>query len=325
MSSSCTVIPRDLPALATGWFYAELSVTSLLKQWRQQSTQQPVVLLDFTSLRAQRLATAQQNVAANLAVELAHHPLTYLTLPIIAWPEITVSLSLPKVVLPRHTLAATADLASHFTLAFAVALALLFAGPIAVLETQSIISRATSNFDHYQTVSEPNLVPSVTPTPTPEPTPSITSPRDVFSLSIPELGIESTITPNVNPAQPQQYQKALQEGIAHAAGSGLPDQLDVSKTIYLFAHSTDAEWNIARYNAEFYGLKDAAIGQKITLRFWGQDYQYEITDKQIVPADDTTWLMPQWDQEQLVLQTCYPPGTTWKRLLVIAQPVAIEK
>ncbi|MCD8484243.1 sortase [Candidatus Woesebacteria bacterium] len=33
-------------------------------------------------------------------------------------------------------------------------------------------------------------------------------------------------------------------------------------------------------------------------------------------------MAPQTEREQLILQTCYPPGTTWKRLLIIAVPEA---
>ena len=95
-----------------------------------------------------------------------------------------------------------------------------------------------------------------------------------------------------------------------------------NKTIYLFAHSTDAPWNIARYNAQFYGLKDAKEGQEIRLRFWGEDKMYRIVRTEIVPASDTTYLQPQTEKEQLILQTCYPPGTAWKRLIVVAEPLS---
>ncbi len=312
---------RDFPSLETGWFYSELKINPAVRSWKRQKRTEPVVWLDLTALRQQRLESAQALVITTTANQLAAHPLAHLALPVIAWPQITLALSLPEVPLPnKKVVAQTLDWTSRFSLAFAVALALLFAGPIAILETQSLVGRAIRNINPV----EQSVTEAPEPTIAPDPTPNITSPKDIFSISFPDLGIESTITPNVNSADAKAYRTALKEGIAHAAGTGLPGQLDVNHTIYLFAHSTDGTWNIDRYNAQFYALKDAEPGQIITVRFWGEDFRYRITDKQIVAADDTIWLQPQFESEKLVLQTCYPPGTTWKRLLVIAEPVPIE-
>lgn len=302
----------DTPCLESGWLCGEIPL--------ECAPHGPTVLFDFSQLRAQRLASAQQLAVANTAISLATHPLATFSLPVIAWPQLTIALSVPEVHWPRAKIASTLNYASHFSLAFAVALALLFAGPIAVLETQSLISQAQYRFSANKPITQlPN------PEPQPAPTaPLINSPRDVFSINISALGIESTITANVDTAQPNDYENALKEGIAHAAGTGLPGQLDVSQSIYLFAHSTDNTWNITRYNAQFYGLKDAEIGQEIDVRFWGEDYRYAITAKEIVPAADTTWLQPQFEGEKLILQTCYPPGTAWRRLIIIAEPIVSE-
>jgi sortase A len=291
-----------------------------VRSWKRQKRAEPIVWIDFTALRRQRNESAQQLAFTAIATQLAEHPLAHWALPVIAFPEITLALSLPEVPLPtRHRVSQTLDWASRFSLAFAVALALLFAGPIAILETQSLVSRAVrliepAKNDLIATAPEPLSAATMEP--------NITSPKDIFSISFPDLGIESTITPNVDPADPKAYRDALKEGIAHAAGTGLPGQLDVNKTIYLFAHSTDGTWNINRYNAQFYALKDAQPGQLVTVRFWGEDFRYRITETKIVAADDTSSLQPQFETEKLVLQTCYPPGTTWKRLLVIAEPAS---
>ena len=38
-------------------------------------------------------------------------------------------------------------------------------------------------------------------------------------------------------------------------------------------------------------------------------------------ADDLSIVKDTHDQDVLILQTCYPPGTTWQRLLVLAEPI----
>src|SRR5262249_41872912 len=93
-------------------------------------------------------------------------------------------------------------------------------------------------------------------------------------------------------------------------------------TTYLFAHSTDSFWNVGRYNAVFYLLKDLKVGDDIIVFFQNRRYNYKVTETKIVdPSEVSLLTKAQQSDEQLVLQTCWPPGTTWKRQLVIAKPV----
>jgi len=43
-------------------------------------------------------------------------------------------------------------------------------------------------------------------------------------------------------------------------------------TIFLFAHSTDAPWNIIRYNAVFYLLRELDAGDGIIVFFLGKRF-----------------------------------------------------
>ena len=240
--------------------------------------------------------------------------------PKIALPSITV----PQFVKPHIEVSRLLNLSSHFFLGGAVALLLLFAGPILILESQPLISRAIENFEQWNPLITKPIAqdPAATPSPSPSIEPLITSQEDVFSVSIPDLDITSSVVANVDANDSKAYTTALKKGIAHALGTGLPEQLEFSKTIYLFAHSTDAPWNILRYNAQFYALKDAEPGQEISLTFWGKTYSYTIESKHIIEAQDTSYMQPQMEREQLVLQTCYPPGTSEKRLIIVATPSA---
>lgn len=139
-----------------------------------------------------------------------------------------------------------------------------------------------------------------------------------FSIVVPKINAKAKIVPNVHPGDKEEYLAALKEGVAHAVGSAFPGQ---KGTIFLFSHSTNAEYNVERFNAIFYLLKELENGDKIIIFYAGQKFTYIVVDKQTVPAEDTNWLTEQTEEEKLILQTCWPPGTSLKRLIVIAKPV----
>jgi len=138
-----------------------------------------------------------------------------------------------------------------------------------------------------------------------------------FSVYIPFLKTKSVVIPNVDPFNEQEYSEELSKGVAQAKGTGFPGE---GKRIFLFAHSTNSLLNIAQYNAIFYDLGKIPEGEVVELYYNGEVHQYRVTEKKVVAATDVQWVSPK-DGEELILQTCYPPGTSWKRLLVFATPV----
>lgn len=138
-----------------------------------------------------------------------------------------------------------------------------------------------------------------------------------FSLNIPKIAAYANIIPNVDAGNFGEYSKALKEGIAHAKGTNFPSQ---GKVVYLFSHSTDSPLNFSRYNAVFYLLGRLEKGDRIYVYFLDQKYTYLVSQKIIASADDTSWLKDNGEGERLILQTCDPPGTSLRRLLVIAVP-----
>ena len=140
-----------------------------------------------------------------------------------------------------------------------------------------------------------------------------------FSIVIPKIGADAKVLANVNPANEDEYLKALKLGVAHAKGTSLPDQ---NGTIYMFAHSTDNFWDVGRYNAIFYLLKDLDIGDNAIIFYNNKRFNYTVTDKKITDPSDVSYLInSKKTDNQLVLQTCWPPGTTWKRLLISAEEI----
>jgi LPXTG-site transpeptidase (sortase) family protein len=150
--------------------------------------------------------------------------------------------------------------------------------------------------------------------------PSIEAATDEFSVSIPAIGASANVITNIDPYDEVAYSEALKKGVAHAAGTGLPGQ---GERIFFFAHSTNSPVNFSQYNAVFYQLRLLSEGDRIFINFNGESYLYIVREKVVVGAGDTHWLTEASSSEELVLQTCDPPGTTVRRLLVIAEPAAL--
>ena len=138
-----------------------------------------------------------------------------------------------------------------------------------------------------------------------------------FSVYIPKISAKSNVLANVDISDKNSYLESLKKGVAHAKGTYFPGQ---GNTVYLFAHSTDTSLNIQNYNAVFYLLRKLEPGDQIITYFADQKYVYKVTETHTVSPDNINWLIPS-GEEELILQTCDPPGTTWNRLLVVAKPV----
>ena len=142
-------------------------------------------------------------------------------------------------------------------------------------------------------------------------------PKDTnFGIVIPKINANSSIIDNVDPSKENVYMAALQKGVAHAQGTALPGE---KGNTYLFAHSVGNIWEVANYNAVFYLIKELEKGDKIELYYQGRKYVYTVYEKKIVEASEVGYLYTQTDGKMLTLQTCWPPGTRLKRLLVFAK------
>ena len=178
--------------------------------------------------------------------------------------------------------------------------------------------------------------PQITPTPPPAgsistgvdnfsqvlagPKEQILIPKDTqFSIIIPKIGANVKVYPNVDPSSENKFLPILQKGVAHAKGTVFPG---MKGNTYLFAHSTDNFWNVGRYNAVFYLLKDLTPGDEIVIFFQNKRYNYVVKSSKISDPSDVSYIVNSQKQEKqvLILQTCWPPGTTWKRLFVFAEP-----
>lgn len=150
----------------------------------------------------------------------------------------------------------------------------------------------------------------------------IPEPKDAnFGIVIPKINVNVRVVPNVNAEKSSIFLPALLNGVAHARGTALPGE---NGTILIFAHSALYDWDIAKFNAVFYQIKDLAIGDEINLFYNGRRYFYKVFDSQIVKPTEVSFLLED-KGEQLVLQTCWPLGSVKERLLVFAKPVEVNQ
>lgn len=136
-----------------------------------------------------------------------------------------------------------------------------------------------------------------------------------FGIIIPKIGANAKIMPQVDPYNSYIYQVALTKGVAQARGTSLPNE---AGNMFLFSHSSANILDAAKYNSVFYLLSKLKKGDSVYIYFKNVRYKYVITGTKLVNATDVSYLNQKSDTKTLTLMTCWPPGTTLNRLLVLA-------
>lgn len=137
-----------------------------------------------------------------------------------------------------------------------------------------------------------------------------------YGIVIEKINANARVVANIDPADERSYTNALTQGVAAVAGSTEPGQ---PGNLYIFSHSTDAPWNIIRFNAIFYLLRELEVDDRVVVFYKGRRFDYIVYDKQIASPRDLSFLANRYDQPVLTLQTCDPPGTLLNRLVVRAK------
>ncbi|MEI6222192.1 MAG: sortase [bacterium] len=148
-------------------------------------------------------------------------------------------------------------------------------------------------------------------------TQSYTPPQRDFFLYVPKLNIQVPIIPNVSGDDKPGYLKALENGVAHYAGTSLPGEVG---RIFVFGHSSYYRNLPGNYKSIFAPLNKLANGDLMYVYYQGGQFTYSVIGKQIVAADDVS-VLSQTSSKILTLQTCWPIGTSEKRLIVNGEQV----
>lgn len=137
-----------------------------------------------------------------------------------------------------------------------------------------------------------------------------------FGIVIPKIGANAKIVPEVDPYNSNIYQLALTKGVAQAKGTANPTK---NGNMFLFSHSSANILEAGRYNSIFYLLSKLEKDDEIYIYYKGTKYKYKVSDKKTVDAKDISYLSANSNEEMLTLMTCWPAGTTYKRLIVVAK------
>jgi len=135
-------------------------------------------------------------------------------------------------------------------------------------------------------------------------------------LTIPKISAQAPVIENVDPNNEAVYMQALKKGVAQAKGTALPGH---PGTVFLFAHSSGAPWDMTRMNTVFLKLGELNAGDSIIIERKGVIIHYKVRDKKEVLPTEVGYMLST-KRNQLILQTCTPIGTSLKRLLVFADP-----
>ena len=143
--------------------------------------------------------------------------------------------------------------------------------------------------------------------------------KDMY-IDIESIGIEHiTITPNVESADEEVYNRYLKRGVAHFKGTPLPGDGGNS---FIYGHSS-VESFFSRHQdlpeTIFTRLENIEVGDDVYISRDGEEIHYIVRKKKIVEATDFSILDTQGDKETVTLMTCWPLGIGTKRLIAVAE------
>lgn len=128
-------------------------------------------------------------------------------------------------------------------------------------------------------------------------------------IQIPQIKASSKIIDDVSPFEKSQYEEALQKGVARFGN------------LY-FAHSSLPPWEMTRTNTPFLFLDKLVVGDEILIFENNEKKIFRIYDKKIIYPDNLSDIQKlEADNKRLILMTCTPLGTDFKRLLIFADLV----
>lgn len=136
-----------------------------------------------------------------------------------------------------------------------------------------------------------------------------------FSLIVPKLNINVSVAENVDSQRRENFEPYLQKGVAQARGTALPNE---PGNVFIFGHSSDYPWINNPYSTIFTGINELKPEDKIFLIYKDNLYTYRTVKHDIVNPQELSYLYPNKNGNKLYLQTCWPIGTDWQRIIVTA-------
>lgn len=128
-------------------------------------------------------------------------------------------------------------------------------------------------------------------------------------LLIPKIGVDIPII-----VGEKDEKKALRQGAWLLPGTADPENHDGYNNIVIAAH----RYLYTSGPKTFFSLNKMEKGDAVTIEWDGQQYDYEVSEKFIVPPSQVG-ILDKTPEPVLTLFTCDPPFTTENRLVVTAR------
>ena len=133
-------------------------------------------------------------------------------------------------------------------------------------------------------------------------------------INIPSISVNAPIVWGVTNTD-SEVAKNLENGVIQIHGTALPGQ---AGNVYITGHSSNYSWTRGSYNNIFALLDKLVVGDIVYLNYHDAIYSYTVSSTKVVLATDLSVLYKTEDS-RLSLVTCWPVGTSFKRLVVVAQ------
>jgi len=150
--------------------------------------------------------------------------------------------------------------------------------------------------------------------------PNITTTSDMLpKIIIPKINAEAPVVYYVNTIADKDIDSGLENGVVHYPTTPLPGQ---NGNLVIVGHSANNIFNRGKYKFAFALLNRLQEGDTFMIQYSGQIFTYRVYVNKIVEATDVSVLGPTDKAATATLITCYPPGTNWKRTVVIGEQIS---
>lgn len=136
------------------------------------------------------------------------------------------------------------------------------------------------------------------------------------SIRIPAISVDAPISWRVNNL-PKEVSEGLSKGVIQVNGTALPGE---KGNIYITGHSSNYVWVRQQYNSIFSNISKLVVGDIIYVKFGKNVYAYKVFDQRVVAANDLS-ILNSTNDSRLTLATCWPLGTSLKRMVIIANQI----
>lgn len=138
-------------------------------------------------------------------------------------------------------------------------------------------------------------------------------------VSIPSIDIDAPVVETIGITETE-YRESLDSGVVRFPGSGYPGQEGLT---ILLGHSAPPGWPDINFDRIFTEIDKLEEGDKIEVCYDNRLSVYTVIDKErgqqiYEVGDDVPPLYPNENKKELVLMTCWPPGSSENRMGVRA-------